>query len=207
MKHVRIFAAINLSVASIRKLAELQADLRQSQAPDLKARWVPPANLHVTVKFYGELAPEQVVAVTDAAREATEGLRPFAVTAKGLGVFPDANEPRVIWVGLNDGADALTTLRDRLEQASEQRGFPADPRPFRPHLTVGRVKRGNAGVDHWLQQHAETDCLISTVEELVIYESRLRREGAEYVAHARLPLGSPVAAAPPQPTPREEEST
>lgn len=209
MKHVRIFAAINLSVTSVRKLAELQTALQKTQEPDLDVRWVPPANLHVTMKFFGNLSPDQVVAATDAVKTAATGLRPFAVTAKGLGVFPDATSPRVLWVGLADGATALNTLQTRLEDAAEALGFPRDPRPFRPHLTIGRVTSGAAGVDAWLEQHAATDCLISTVEELVLYESRLQRTGAEYVAHARHPLEIPIDTtdAPSAPEPNEEETT
>jgi 2'-5' RNA ligase len=201
MKHVRIFTAINLSVASVRKIAELQQELQRSRSPGLKLRWVPPANIHVTLKFYGNLAVEQVEAVRRAAREAAAEVRPFAVSAQGLGVFPNPSRPRVLWVGLGDGAAALQTLAERLEATSARLGFAEDPRPFRPHLTIARVKQGNAGVAQWLEEHAETDCLISTVEELVVYESRTLRTGAEYVAHARIPLGEPRdrTSEPPEP--------
>lgn len=192
MRALRIFTAVNLSVASIRRIAELQQQLRGEQAPSLRVRWVPPPNLHVTMKFYGDLAPEQVEAACDAARRAAAQLRPFGLAARGIGVFPDAGRPRVLWVGLAEGAETCRDLARRLEDASDELGFPRDPRPFRPHLTIGRIKEGNAGVAEWLAAHGDEDCLASTVEELVVYESRLQRAGAEYVAHARIPLGAPV---------------
>jgi len=206
MKHVRIFAAVNLSIASVRKIADLQQELRKGTPAGLKVRWVPPANLHATVKFYGHLAPEQVVAVKDAAQKAVDGLRPFALATRGVGVFPDLQRPRVIWVGLQDGVEALQTLRSRLEEASEALGFERDPRAFRPHLTIGRIKAGQDGLAEWLETHAEADCLISTVEELVIYESRLHRAGAEYIAQGRFPIGIPATPAAEVPEPEAPQA-
>ena len=191
MSNLRIFTAVNLSVASLRRLAELQQRLREEQAPSLRVTWVPPANLHVTVKFYGTLGAEQVEAVRDAARRAAALVKPFGLSAHGLGVFPEVERPRVLWVGLTEGAEALVELSRRVEDASEALGFPRDGRPFRPHLTLGRIKQGNAGVPEWLAAHGDVDCLASAVDELVVYESRLLRTGAEYFAHARIPLGAP----------------
>jgi 2'-5' RNA ligase len=188
MNQVRIFAAINVSVPSVRKLAELGRKLRSQQSPALKVAWVPPANLHITLKFYGSLAVEQVEAVADAARQAARGQAPFEIATRGLGVFPEPARPRVLWVGVTDGLAPLAALHGRLEDASEDLGFERDSRPFRGHLTLGRVRTGSEGIEAWLAEHAEVDCLASTVGEIVIYESRLHRTGAEYVSHYRAPL-------------------
>lgn len=188
MKHLRIFAAINVSVPSVRKLAELQRKLRSQQSPALKIGWVPPANLHLTLKYYGNLVPEQVEAVADAARRAAQGVAPFEVAARGLGVFPKPERPRVLLVGLAEGSKPVTALQVRLERASEALGFEPDSRPFNGHLTLGRVREGTEGIDSWLQEYADVDCLASTIDEIVIYESRLHRTGAEYVSHYRVPL-------------------
>jgi RNA 2',3'-cyclic 3'-phosphodiesterase len=188
MEHLRIFAAINVSVPSVRKLAELQRKLRSVQSPSLTMRWVPPANLHLTLKFYGNLAPEQVEAAADAAREAARGMAPFEIVARGLGVFPSPERPRVLWVGLTEGLEPLTALAGRLEDASETLGFERDSRPFQGHLTLGRIRQGTEGIDAWLAEHADVDCLASTIDEIVIYESRLHRTGAEYVSHYRVPF-------------------
>lgn len=188
MEHLRIFAAINVSVPSVRKIAELQRKLRSGQSPALKMRWVPPANLHLTMKYYGNLAPEQVEAVADAARKAARGVAPFEIVARGLGVFPKPEKPRVLWVGLTEGLEPLTALAGRLEDASEALGFERDSRPFQGHLTLGRIRQGTEGIDAWLAEHADVDCLASTIDEIVIYESRLHRTGAEYVSHYRVPL-------------------
>jgi len=190
MKHVRTFAAVNLSVASVRAMAKLQQTLHEAikALHPARLRWVPPPNIHVTVKFYGNLFEDQLPAVVDAAREAARGVRPFALVARGLGAFPSAERPRVIWVGLRDGADALSELRERLEEASWALGFEREERPFHPHVTLGRVSGGKVDLSELVAEHAEADGLVSTVEELVIYESRLSRRSAEYVARARVPL-------------------
>ncbi|MDY0002947.1 MAG: RNA 2',3'-cyclic phosphodiesterase [Polyangia bacterium] len=192
MTHLRIFTAVNLSVPSIRKVGELQQQLRQSRAPDLHIRWVPPPNMHVTLKFYGNLGIDQLEAVKDAARRAAAMVKPFGLSARGLGVFPGVEKPRVLWVGLGEGAETLAELFRRLEDASEHLGFARDTRVFRPHLTLGRVQRGSDGVAEWIAAHGEVDCLTSSVDELVVYESRLQRAGAEYLAHARIALGAPI---------------
>ncbi len=188
MKHLRIFAAINVSIPSVRKVAELQRKLRSQQSAELKIGWVPPANLHITLKYYGNLIPEQVEAVAAAARTAAKGVAPFEVTARGLGVFPKPEEPRILWVGLGGGNERMKTLQARLEEASEDLGFEPDGRPFSGHLTLGRIRQGTEGIDTWLQDYAEEDCLASSIDEIVIYESRLHRKGAEYVSHYRVPL-------------------
>ncbi len=188
MKHVRIFAAVNVSVPSVRKLAELQRKLRSRQPEPLKIKWVPPPNLHLTLKFYGNLSPEQVEAVADAAVAAARETAPFDVALKGLGAFPSAERPRVLWARLVEGSDHLAALHERLETTSSELGFARDERPFHGHLTLGRVRRGFEGVATWLEEHADADCLRSTVDEIVIYESRLHRTGAEYVSHYRIEL-------------------
>ncbi len=188
MNHLRIFAAINVSVPSVRKIAELQRKLRNQQPEALKIGWVPPANLHVTLKFFGNLVPEQVEGVAAAARRAAQGVAPFEVVARGLGVFPKPETPRVLWVGLGEDKERLGGLRDRLEKSSEELGFEPDSRPFSGHLTLGRIHQGTEDIDTWLQEYADVDCLPSTIDEIVIYESRLHRTGAEYVSHYRVPL-------------------
>ncbi len=132
--------------------------------------------------------PEQVEAVADAARQAARGVAPFGVTARGLGVFPKPENPRVLWVGIAEGIEPTTALQSRLEKTSEELGFEPDSRPFTGHLTLGRVRQGSEGIDAWLQEYADVDCLASTIDEIVIYESRLHRTGAEYVSHYRVPL-------------------
>ena len=201
MKHVRIFAAVNLSIASVRALAKLQQALHEALASEgqLRVRWVPAPNIHVTVKFFGNLFEEQLHALRDAARQAVQEARPFALSARGLGAFPSPVKPRVLWVGLQDGAEALTALQERLEQAAEALGFAPETRPFHPHVTLGRVASGRADLSALLADFAEADGLVSTVEELVIYESRLRRRGAEYVARARIPFPGTAAARVQQP--------
>ena len=189
MEYLRVFAAANIGIQSVRKLTELQRELIKSKPSELAIGWVPPANIHLTLKFYGNVVLEQLAAVKDAVKKAAESARPFHLSAHGLGVFPDAENPRVLWVGIEHGIAPLTQLRERLEDASDALGFARDTRPFHGHLTLGRIKRGHEGVAAWLERYADEDCLTSTITDLTVYESRLQRSGAEYVSHCRAPFG------------------
>jgi 2'-5' RNA ligase len=159
----------------------------------VRLSWVPAANLHVTLRFHGEVADDQAEAAADALARAAAGIAPFTLRGKGLGMFPDAARPRVLWVGLTEGAAALSALAAAVEAESVRIGFPKEPRPFQPHLTLARIKAGNAGLMALIEAHAATELPASPVSEAVLYESRLHKTGAEYVAIRRVALGEASA--------------
>ncbi|MBM3475372.1 MAG: RNA 2',3'-cyclic phosphodiesterase [Armatimonadetes bacterium] len=104
-----------------------------------KVKWVEAANFHFTLCFIGE-APE-AGPVAEAAEGAEEGLLPVSLALRGVGAFPDPRRPRVIWVGLERGGEALAALSRRLsDRLAAALGLPPEPRGFVPHLTIGRVK-------------------------------------------------------------------
>ncbi len=118
----------------------LQDRLREHVAPR-SIRWVRPEGIHLTLKFLGETRPDQVEAVKVALDRAASEVRPFAFTVGGMGCFPNTRRPRVIWVGLYEPSGTLSRLRDAVESHVAPLGFPTEKRPFRPHLTLGRVQR------------------------------------------------------------------
>jgi RNA 2',3'-cyclic 3'-phosphodiesterase len=205
----RIFAAVNVSLETLRRLGELQRTLHRQIGSALRVAPVPTANLHVTLNFYGPVHDEQVEAAADALRRAASDLPAFRLRARGLGVFPDARRPRVLWVGLADGQESILALRNRLEDLSAALGFERDARAFHAHLTLGRVKEGQEGVEPLMAEHEQFDGLASTVTGAVLYESRLQRAGAEYAALAHVPLlerlsGSEASGAPASGPPGKE---
>lgn len=103
-------------------------------------RWVTPAALHLTLAFLGEVARDQLPAVSGALDAAAAGHAPFLLALHGAGVFPAARRPRVVWVGTGSGADATVALADCVARSLAPHGFTPDERPFTPHFTVGRVK-------------------------------------------------------------------
>ena len=140
MTTLRTFIAVELDEGLVGKLLDLQDRLRGQVAPR-SIRWVRPEGIHLTLKFLGETRPDQVKAVKVALDRAASAVRPFAFTVGGMGCFPNTRRPRVIWVGLYEPAGTLSRLRDAVESHVAPLGFPTEKRPFRPHLTLGRVQR------------------------------------------------------------------
>ncbi|MGZ5252726.1 MAG: RNA 2',3'-cyclic phosphodiesterase [Caldimonas sp.] len=183
----RIFLALSFSVAVTRKIAE---EIERLKAPmgeaGFRVAWVPAANLHLTLKFLGSIPEELVEGVSGACRRVAARHRPIEATAVGLGAFPTLQKPSVLWVGV-DAGPALAALHRDVEAALVELGFEKEERAFHPHVTVGRVKDGRGpATDLW---KGDAPIGSSTLPEIIVYESRTRSAGAEYVARARVPLG------------------
>lgn len=198
---MRTFVAVNLSISTLRSIAEVQGELRSElKESEARIRWVPLANMHQTIKFLGDVDVELTEGIAAALRKVAADIAPFRVEAVGLGAFPNPSKPRVIWVGIKDSGEGLQRLNKATEAALEELGFPKEKRPFRTHVTLGRVKRGQCDLGEQVARLAERSFGVTTVEEVVLYESKLHRSGAEYVAHARVPLsGVPEQVAEPEP--------
>ncbi len=136
-ERIRTFIAIELPAAVRRGLGQLQERLKRDRPP---VRWVAPDKIHVTLAFLGEIPAERVAVVGDCLARAAAAAAPFEIEAAGLGVFPNANRPRVVWVGIQGEMEALRALHARLESELAAQGFPKEGRPFSPHLTLGRVR-------------------------------------------------------------------
>lgn len=184
----RIFLAVSFSVAVTRKIAE-EVERRKQLLADAGFRiaWVPAANLHVTMRFIGSVADELVEGIAGAAGKVARRHDPFEARALGTGVFPSPAQPAVLWVGVAP-SPALTALQKDVEAAMVDLGLEPEGRAFQPHVTVGRVKESRGGQEAagWLS--GTLDAGSSMVSELVVYESKTRAAGAEYVARARVPL-------------------
>jgi 2'-5' RNA ligase len=183
----RIFLALNFSVAVTRRIAE-EIEPRKQPLADagFRVAWVPAANLHLTLRFIGSISEELVEGVVGAAQKVAARHPPFEARAAGLGAFPSPERPSVLWVGV-DAPPALASLQHDLEAAVVGLGFPGEERAYHPHVTAARVKEGRgSAAELW---RGEADCGACTLTELVVYESKTRSAGAEYLARARIPLG------------------
>ncbi len=151
---------------------------------------VSPDNLHVTLKFLGDVALQRTAEVSRTLVEAAAGEPAFSAELRGLGAFPSAGRPSVVWAGLM-GADALVRLAERLEASLELQGFARESRAFHPHLTLARVKgRPPAGLRTLLERHAATSFGTVGIASVELYQSELRREGAKYTLLASVRLES-----------------
>jgi 2'-5' RNA ligase len=163
--------AIKLSAETNRGLSELIEKLR---TPGDGISWARPTNLHLTLRFLGGSVDSSLIApLAEALRRIAERPAPIVVEARGIGAFPDLARPRVIWAGI-EGANLLDLARE-VEQAAVECGFEPERRPYSAHLTLGRVRelRRWAKLRGKLEALAERDFGRSTIETMILYESRL----------------------------------
>lgn len=191
----RTFIAVPLDPPLRRALEECQERMRQAGA---RLRWVAPEQLHVTLRFLGEIPLAQVARATVAAREAAAAVEPFEIRLAGLGVFPGPRRPQVVWAGTREGAEALEGLASALAAALRRHGFPDDPRPFRPHVTLARVKdqRRWGDVIRAIEQHRDVEIGWQRVARIAVVESRLTPDGPHYTVREEVPLGQKLNSTP-----------
>jgi 2'-5' RNA ligase len=184
----RLFLAVNLSIATTRKIADTIAKMRLvAERKGMRVGWVPPANLHITLKFLGWSPADVVAAVRDRVRDAAKGVKAFELASRGVGAFPTEPSARVLWVGVADASGTLARLAQVIDRSMAELGFALETRAFAPHLTVGRVKEGK-GADEVLAPYRQTDFGTSQIREVILYESLMRSQGSEYIPQFRVAL-------------------
>lgn len=134
---MRAFIAIDISDEQKAALDRIEAHLKYAGA-DVK--WVKPENIHLTLKFLGEITEEKASQVRASLDQIAAGMKSFQVTIKDIGAFPKIEHPRVVWAGLDKGASETAALAGRIDEALARLGFAREERPFSPHLTIGRVR-------------------------------------------------------------------
>lgn len=189
---VRVFLGVNLDLRTTRRVADVQKRLFDAMGERAKQlRWVPPTNLHVTMKFLGGIDPPLVGAIRDALRTGLSARRSFRVRARGLGVFPDAAAPKVVWLGVEDDSGSLVGLAAEIDERLLGIGFAKEKRRFHPHVTLARVKSGEGlGLEETFAALGPTECGESSITEVVVYRSDNVKSGVEYQALERLALAA-----------------
>jgi len=136
---LRVFCAVELP-EGVREAASAHASGLRREFPSVRASWPRPASLHITLKFIGETTAARVEALSRAARTAVEGFEPFDLSVEEGGTFPPRGAARVLWVGVRDDSGGLARLQRRLEDECEIVGFQREPRAYKPHLTLARIR-------------------------------------------------------------------
>ena len=192
---MRTFVAIELDPGVREAVVEVQTTLKRDlgRLPGARPQWVRPESLHLTLKFLGEIEEDRLPDVVVALRIAAKRRGDFSIGVRGIGVFPDARAPKVVWAGLCGDVAALTALAVAVEEALIPAGFPPEGRPFKPHLTIARIKDGSREIGKAL---AANGCLESPLEmgsmsvhEVVLMKSDLRPSGSVYTRLDVVPLG------------------
>jgi len=151
-------------------------------------RWVRPALLHVTLVFLGEVAEQAATRVVGAISSHVEAV-PFTVAFEKLGVFPSHGPPRVLWLGIAEGASRIGDVQQRVADCLECAGVALERRPFHPHLTLGRW-RTSRSIDGRRVLEADRGAVVARlpVDRVTLYESRLGPGGPTHTALARVTL-------------------
>jgi 2'-5' RNA ligase len=186
---IRTFIAIELPLYIIAEIADLQIKLMQS---GLKVRWVKPENVHLTLKFLGDIPASAVEPVGQAMARSTAHHSPFRLSLGTLGCFPHLRRPRVIWLGVAGQTDGLCRLHQKLENSLMKLGFKKDSRPFKGHLTLARVKKKplRPTLADVLSIQPSPSPLKFDVQTIALFQSRLKPTGAVYTKLVHLPLKS-----------------
>ena len=191
---IRAFLAVELSQKLRAELAALQQELMQSIEPemqrDMRISWVPPAKMHLTIKFLGDM-DEQLLDPLLGVVERAIGSQPSVnVPLERLDAFPSPQSPRVLWVGPSEhwerGTEAkrMVEVRGAIEEAGESLGFLREAKPFSPHLTLARIKMGERRIGAALAKSGVLDRPLSlgslAVESVVLMKSELKPAGSVY---------------------------
>ncbi|MFC2019544.1 RNA 2',3'-cyclic phosphodiesterase [Chloroflexota bacterium] len=180
---LRSFIAIELPAGLIAELDSLEA--RLGGGGHYPVKWVEPRSIHLTLKFLGNIDSGRVGGIMEAMAVAAGGIRPFDLSVKGLGVFPDSRRVQVAWVGLMGEVDRLLALQERLETELSRLDFPAERRSFKPHLTIARLRERASPQERqgFGRLIAGTDFTPDSgfrVGAISLMRSQLSREGAVY---------------------------
>jgi len=176
---IRTFIAIELPDHIIASIIKVQQYLK-SKTSNIK--WVIPENIHLTLRFLGDIKPDDVQPVGQALSKAVKDVSPFSISAEGIGAFPGLNRPRVIWIGVGGRTDSLMALDQNLGDYLETIGFPREKRKFTGHLTIGRI-RGKINPIQLID--AIKGCggfktELFSVNQVILFKSDLKPAGAVY---------------------------
>jgi 2'-5' RNA ligase len=170
-------------------MAEALRGMRETKGA---VSWVAKGNLHLTMKFLGEICSDRLPVLGGALEGVAAVFAPFPLEVSGGGTFPGPRNPRVLWVGFREPLELVAKLQQNIENALSGAGFPREDRPFHPHITVGRV-RGvlpPAWGDRFVQGLSGREFGKTPVSSIVLFESRHTPGGAIYSVVREFPLGN-----------------
>jgi len=182
-EQLRAFIAMELPVGLRKELARIQNTLKEEGPSPVK--WVNPENIHLSLRFLGNIDGNVISKISGAIKEAAQGISPLHFELGGLGVFPDLRRVQVIWIGLDGDMERLSRLQKRIDMNLVSLGFMVESRPFKPHLTLARVSDRAAsderqGLGQLIISNQFKEDYRFNVDSIKLIKSHLTREGAIY---------------------------
>ncbi len=185
-----MFIAVHLDASIKRELEKLQSAVRAGNT----VRWVKPDQMHLTLKFLGDVSADAVPSVIAGLQRIGSEFAPFALKLGGWGCFPNFSKPRVIWIGLEGALDPLRGLQARVEQETASLSGHKEDKPFAPHLTLGRTKdapfRDIQRLGQLIQAARPSSGAAWTIQHLYLMRSVLGQSGATHHVLAQVPLSA-----------------
>ena len=196
---MRLFVAVDIDDATRRRIERatdgLRRVLEQARSP-VRIAWVPADRLHLTLQFVGEVS-DAVGGEIAACLEAPFDQSPFELRFGPLGMFPRTGLPRVVWLGIEQGATELTSLQATVARRLERIEFRRESRPFAPHLTLARIKEDGTRADRERIAGTRLEPVGGcTIDHVTLYQSRLSPRGPTYTPLASTPLVRPPRSSP-----------
>lgn len=173
MHSLRVFVGLDLP----HELKEILAKVKVEIEPLIDGRWVTPENLHLTLKFIGQVEPEVMQIINNQLDEVKTAFKPFLVKTTSFGFFPHLKKPRIFWLGLSN--QRLAELAEAVEDSLLKIGIPKEKRGFQPHITLVRFKRPVLVPSGFEQKLPKLDFNFQ-VQEITLFKSTLTPRGAEY---------------------------
>jgi 2'-5' RNA ligase len=185
---IRAFLAMDPPPEVLRRIADIQEVLKKTLRGSIS--WVRPEGIHLTLKFFGDIAAEDLQPISEVISGQAAGTRPLHLNIKGLGVFPGIRRPRVLWLGVGGEVARLIALQRVLDQGFETCGIKQEERPFRAHLTLARIKspQGLSGLDKVLEEKEAESAGPFEAKGLILFKSDLTPKGAIYTVLADFPF-------------------
>ena len=185
---IRSFLAFELPLEVEAVVTQVSEELKKSS---LDAKWVKPANIHLTVVFMGNIEVNEIPAIKEEIREVCLTYDIFDISLKGLGCFPHMRKPRVIWIGLDGDLERMSLFRDVLQERLAPFGIEEEKRGFKPHLTLGRFRqprRTSPEELELLSRYGNVTSPTCSLMELGLFKSELKPGGARYTRLGMWPL-------------------
>jgi len=176
---MRCFIAIPIPGNIHSQLSKIQSQLKET---DADVKWVGIDNIHLTLKFLGEVDEQKIKAISEKLKEIADKHTCFQTRAEKAGAFPTLSNPKVVWIGLNKNEEKINNLQKEIEGSLHSFGFEKETRLFHPHLTLGRV-RSKKNIQKLTEEiktlsSFQSDCF--TADKIVLFKSILKPQGAEY---------------------------
>ncbi|MFP4025250.1 MAG: RNA 2',3'-cyclic phosphodiesterase [Thiohalospira sp.] len=176
MKRTFIAVKIPVSKQTAEKIQDIKSELQHE-----KLKWVEIFNMHITLFFAGDTDEDMIQKISTGLEDVLKSKKSLTLKGKGIGVFKNLNNPRVLWLGI-EKSDSLQNLKSEIDRMMEKLGFEIENRPFKPHLTLGRIKSINdkRKLKQVLDDYEDIEFQYFKIDKVFFYESKLTPEGPVY---------------------------